>query len=419
MIFGLRRKFAFLAYNLHVAPSITIQATTTMNDNNAPAKILIVDDHQINIDLISASLSGYGYVLSSATSGHKALEIAKEQHPDLILLDMSMPVMSGQDVIVALKTDPEMEDIPVIFVSAIDDLQTKIESFKGGAVDYITKPFRQGELQARIKTHITLRRKQLEVEQLKQQELAAMRRVSQLKDDMMRMVSHDIKSPLSNILSGIRLLQTYDEPYLNANPEVVDLLDMIERASEKILQVVGEVLDTGRIQVGAELHRELTPLTTYLRQQMDELRFSAEESHVELRFTPAAEDVYVNIAPARFSHVVQNLITNAIKYTPSGGWVEITTQVLPSEILILVRDSGLGIPAGDLPYLFEKFYRVHDPEHQKRGGSGLGLAIVRTIMEQHGGTVRVESKPGKGSTFTVSLPRGVEVPEEKAQPSTS
>jgi signal transduction histidine kinase len=169
---------------------------------------------------------------------------------------------------------------------------------------------------------------------------------------------------------------------------------------------VSEVLDTDRIESAGDLQREATALTPYLQQQVDELQFSAQESHLELRFVPPPEAVEVMIAPARFSHVLQNLITNAIKYTPGGGWVEVSTQLLPTEIHIQVRDTGLGIPASDLPYLFEKFYRVQNDEHQKRTGSGLGLAIVKGIVEQHGGRVWAESKSGAGSTFTVSLPRG-------------
>jgi signal transduction histidine kinase len=312
--------------------------------------------------------------------------------------------MSGQQVLVALKGDPSLEDIPVIFVSANDELQTKMESFKGGAVDYITKPFRQGELQARIRTHITLRKKQVEIDRLKSQELAALRRISQLKDDVLYMVSHDIKSPLSTIMSGVSLLKSYDEAYLHDHPEVGEMITVVENAAAKILGVVSEVLDTDRIESVAELHRERTALTPYLREQVDELQFSAQENHLELHFVAPPEEAEVMIAPSRFSHVVQNLVTNAIKYTPEGGWVEVSVEAFPSEVHIRVRDTGLGIPASDLPYLFEKFYRVHDAEHEKRTGSGLGLAIVKTIVEQHEGRVWAESEPGQGSTFTVSLP---------------
>ncbi len=368
-------------------------------------KILIVDDHQINLDLICASLAGFGYSLDTAINGRTALEKVKTNPPDLILLDMNMPVMSGYDVMIALKADPETEDIPIIFVSAVDDLQTKVNSFKGGAVDYITKPFRQGELQARINIQISLRRKQQEIEQLKHLELSALRRVSELKDDMIRMVSHDIKSPLGNILSCARLLETYDESYLQSNPEVAELIGLIERSALKILGVVGEVLDTAPVQDAADLQREPVPLAPYLQKQVDELQFSAKENNLELRYTPPPENIKAMLAPERFSHVIHNLITNAIKYTPEGGQVDVSVQPLATEVRIQVRDTGLGIPASDLPYLFEKFYRVQNVEHQKRTGSGLGLAIVKSIVEQHGGKVSVESHPGKGSVFTISLPQ--------------
>jgi signal transduction histidine kinase len=371
-------------------------------------KILIVDDHQINLDLVCASLAGFGYTLDTAISGRIAIDKAKADHPDLILLDMNMPVMNGYDVMIALKADPETEDIPIIFVSAVDDLQTKVNSFKGGAVDYITKPFRQGELQARINIQISLRKKQHEIERLKQQELSALRRVSELKDDMIRMVSHDIKSPLGNILSCARLLATYDERYLEANPEVTELLGLIEHSAERILGVVGEVLDTAPVQDAADLQREPVSLAAYLQKQVDDLQFSAKENNLELRYTPPPDTVKAMIAPARFSHVIHNLLTNAIKYTPGGGQVEVSVQVLPLEIRIQVSDTGLGVPVSDLPYLFEKFYRVQNAEHQKRTGSGLGLAIVKSIVEQHGGRVSVESQVDKGSVFTITLPQKVE-----------
>ncbi len=374
-----------------------------MNESDTP-QILVVDDQKSNVDLIADSLSGYGYTILKATNGPTALELAKANNLDLILLDVNMPHMNGYEVIHELKANPQLQDVPVIFVSAINDLQVKIDGFKEGAVDYITKPFQQGELQARVKTQIALRKKQLEIDRLKQQEIASLHKISQLKDDMLRMVAHDIKSPLSNIIGCVRLLEMQDEDYLGANPEIHEYIGMIEHAADRILGVVKEVLETETNESNADLRREAVGLTAYLQEQVTELQFSAREAHIELHFVPPKEDTEIMIAPARFGHVLQNLMTNALKYTPTGGTVEVSAQVLPSEVQIRVRDTGLGIPEEDLPYLFDKYYRVQSAEHRKRTGSGIGLAIVKTIVDQHGGHVWAESVPGKGSTFIISLP---------------
>lgn len=370
-----------------------------------PATILVVDDHTDNITLLVDVLSIHGYSLRSASNGHDALKIARSELIDLILLDVNMPGMDGYTVCETLKADDDLESIPVIFVSVLDDPTVKMKGFSVGGVDYIQKPFQPEELFARVATHLELRRKQREVEVLQQQEIDYLKQVSQLKDQMVKMVSHDIKNPLSIIMSAVSVLQVSSADYFQQTPRAAEYVDLIRQGAEKIQALVRDILDTSHGETIPLIHRESVSLTGYLKHCVDEQQFTAQSNQIDLQFTPPDSDITVQLSAERFSQVIQNLLTNAIKYTPRGGKVELSTEIKSSEVLIRVRDTGIGIPAEDLPHLFDKFYRVQRTEHLQRSGSGLGLAIVKTLVEQHGGQVWVESQLGHGSRFTVSLPR--------------
>lgn len=368
------------------------------------ATILIVDDLPSNLELMDATLSLEGFTILKALSGSQALEMAHVKALDLILMDVNMPNMSGYETCEHLKADPRSRDIPVMFISAIDDAEVKVRGFSVGGVDYIPKPFHREELLARVVAHVELRKRQVEIEQLKQKEVAFLEEVNKLKDEMLRMVSHDIKNPLSVIMGCVEVLEKEMNQYLKEHQRSAETVVLIRRCAEEIMTLVRDLLDTTRIESQAELLAEPVLLSPYLARQVEGQQFSAREKQIELKYIPPPASLYVDLSPERFEHVLQNLLSNAIKYTPAGGKVELSTESHPGEIWIHVQDTGLGIPYEDQPRLFEKFYRVQRPEHQKQTGSGLGLAIVKTIVDQHGGQVWVDSEPGQGSTFTVSLP---------------
>ena len=363
--------------------------------------ILIVDDQPELADILAVTLGKRGYRVDCAYDGEQALQWLRTNLPDMILLDVAMPRIDGYDVCRAIKADKRLKDIPVIFVSAIQDVEVKAQAFKVGGVDYITKPYQREEILARVRTHLDLRKRQTELEQ-----------IHQLKDDVLRMVSHDLKNPLSAILNAEKLLaMTLREP-LRTNATARESLDIIERNVGKMLSLIRDLIDMARIEGNIDMHTEPVQISTYLQKHVNEFRLEAKGKNIELRLVTPPETMQVWLSPQRFGQVLSNLLSNAIKYTLDGGTVELAAGIENNEFIVAVRDNGLGIPDEALPHLFEKFYRVPTTEHLEQTGTGLGLSIVKSIVEQHNGKVYVETEYGKGTTFTIVIPCLEPVPVE-------
>ena len=374
-----------------------------MSHLESPASLLIVDDQPVNADLLTTILQNRGYATVTVYSGAEALA-AVETHPiDLVLLDVSMPVMDGYQVCAALKADVRFSAIPVIFVSAISDVRVKVEGFQVGGVDYITKPYQREELLVRVHTHLELRRHQQEIERLQQQEIIRLQEVSKLKDDLLQMVSHDLKSPLSAIKGGIAVLEMTLGTTIQSNQRANTSLDIIRRSTNRMLQLVLNVLDVARLEGRLIARYETVNLIPFLQQHIEDIKYAAQAKQLQLNFSPPTGDCQVALAPHLFTQVIDNLLANAIKYTPAGGTVELAVDVTETSVAISVIDSGIGIPTEAVPHLFEKYFRV-DADFS---GTGLGLAIVKSIVELHEGTVTVESTFGQGSRFTVTIPHSL------------
>lgn len=353
------------------------------------ADILVIDDTVENLHLLTALLSDCGYKVRPAMNGTIALRAARSLTPDLILLDIVLPDQSGYEICAALKADPALRDVPVIFISAIDDTLDKVRAFRAGGVDYITKPFQVEEVLARIETHLTIQRQQRDLQAL-----------NATKDDLVRMVSHDLKNPLTAVRGYIDLL---DRIVPSETPHVRECIAGVRQASQRMLQIISALLDLARIEAGLTLQLEATHLDQFLGQCCDELRSIAAQKGVTLHCPPSATAAWSALDRLHMYQAVSNLLSNAIKYTPAGGSVFVSTEVLGERVRIVVRDTGIGIPAAHLPRIFDRFYRVSHPQHDAQVGTGLGLAIVRGLIERHGGRVEVASREGLGSTFTIEL----------------
>jgi signal transduction histidine kinase len=374
-----------------------------MEAAHLPGTILVVDDQEASVDLLINILENRGYRTHSAFNGKDALQLVSTTPVDLILLDVSMPGMDGYEVCQHLKADDRLRDIPVLFVSAINDLRVKVEGFRVGGLDYITKPFYREELLARVNTHLDLRHKQAEIARLRQLEVARLQQTNDFKDTVLQMVSHDLKSPLTALKSGLSVLELILGEAISSNVRTINAANIIRRSTNKMIELVRDVLDLARAEGRLITQYEITSMTPYLRQRIDEAVIVAADKQIEVRFDAPPEDVQVALAPSLFSLVVENLLSNAIKYTPVGGHVTLTLRADDHDVIIRVQDDGKGIPDDAIPHLFEKFYRVDEDQ----AGTGLGLTIAKTIVDQHQGRISVQSEVGKGTCFTVALPYAV------------
>jgi signal transduction histidine kinase len=365
------------------------------------AVILIVDDVPTNLSVLMKFLQSTGYKVLVATDGMSALEQTEYTQPDVILLDVMMPGMDGFETCQHLKANPVTQAIPVIFMTALSDPIDKVRGFELGAADYITKPLHQEEVVARVNAHLTLYRQKQEIERLREQDRLRYERLSQYKDYLLNTTSHDLKNPLTSIMVSAELLRRYlEDPYL------IKRLDHIEISATYMRDLICNLLDLARLETGMGLSKEAVSLNELLMTNIVHMEMVALAKRITLVLRPLEDDVMIECDAFQVGQVLQNLISNAVKYSPEEGTVNISAQVNQSWLYVNIMDSGIGIPEADIPHLFERFYRPNTPEHRAPKGSGLGLSIVQEIVHQHGGEVSVKSQAGVGSTFTFSLPFG-------------
>ncbi len=369
-----------------------MKADATMEDHTADSgQILVVDDVQANRQIMLSMLQSRGYQVVLAESGEEALAIVREVPPDLILLDVNMPVMDGYVVCEHIKADPSTRDIPVIFVSAMGEVTDKVRGFQVGGVDYITKPFKIEEVLARVRSQITLSRQ-------RQQILA----LSRMKDQLIHTVSHDLKNPINIIMGYADMMTRPDEL---SQEDVADFAGMVLATARKMNMLVSDLLDISQLETGGvKLKIEPVCAATLIAETLDTFDMLASQKPITLTSQVDPPDLSFPADPRRLGQVLSNLVSNGIKYTPAGGQVSVSAQQEDGHIVLRVADTGLGIPPDVVPRLFEKFYRIPEEAYYAEEGTGLGLSIVQGIVEQHGGSITVESEVGQGSTFQVILP---------------
>ena len=364
-------------------------------------EIIVVDDNAMNLKFLCEMLRESGYQAKPARSGSLALKAAKLAPPDLFLLDINMPEMDGYELCSLIKQDETLANIPVIFISASGETFDKLKAFSSGGVDYVTKPFQYEEVQARIKTHLELNRQKREIEELRYQERAYFETISTTKNHVVQMASHDLKSPLA----GIRLLLSLLKRQIEDNPLAVDYIDKINRSSDRMLEIISTLLDLARLETGLALEMQRVLINQVVKEVAESFYPHANDKEIKLAIDIQQVGVTVMADSAHFRHVLENLISNAIRYTPNGGTVTVTMKAVDDMLAIIVSDTGVGISEQVLPHIFERFYQVDNNEFDiDHAGSGLGLAIAKTIIEKHYGSISVDSKPEEGSTFTVLLP---------------
>lgn len=358
--------------------------------NMAPGNILIIDDTPANLDVLTKFLTDSGHKVRPAISGEIGLKAAAKAQPDVILLDIQMPGLNGFEVCERLKADPATQRIPVIFISALDALDDKVRAFKVGGVDYITKPFQVLEVLARVESQLSIQWQRRRIEAL-----------SAFKDELIGIVSHDLKNPLSVILGYTEMMQ-FDAA--RGTPMSMETISRIQKAGLSMLSLIHDLLDNAPNEQRIPLRFAHVSLQEVVNEQVDTFALAAGAKQMVLEKQFMREHLLVNIDSRRFSQVVSNLISNAIKYSPPRRSVMVKVWREEGTAIVEVEDNGFGIPADDLPHVFEKFYRVNTVQHMAANGNGLGLPIAKMIVEQHGGTLTVASEEGVGSVFRITLP---------------
>lgn len=364
--------------------------------------ILVVDDTEDNLDLLEFALKRKPVEMLRATSGKECLAIARERQPDVILLDIQMPEMDGFETLKRLRANPETAQIPVIFLTAQRKDPGSIEAgLMMGADEYLTKPIDTDELLVRTKTLVQLKRMEAELERTKA--------------DFMAMLVHDLRSPLAGIKDVIEFIRELESGDGKLTPDHFTLLTASQESAERMLQLINNLLDISKFEAGKiTLHKEATPLSRIVGRVVKQMDFQFRQKEITLSVDVSDDLPPVSVDGGKIAQVFMNLLSNALKFSGNGGKVGIVAKEEKEQpmgggdpqtvIAVSVSDTGMGIPAEEIPNIFQRYKQASTAKRIRQKGTGLGLAICKMIVEAHGGTIKVESTVGTSTTFRFTLP---------------
>jgi len=383
-------------------------------------KIVVVDDNPENLNSIKNTLKDI-YMVYPSPSAQDMFELLEHVQPELIMLDVEMPGMNGYEAIEKLKKNEKHKEIPVIFLTSMDDTQSEMRGLQLGAVDYIRKPFVTPLLLQRIKTQLSIVEHQWEIidllevktQEVKLREMAeqAAQDASHAKTNFLSRMSHEIRSPLNAVIGMINIA--------NEEKDVASLKAYLKKAgtaARHVLSVINNILDMSKIEANKfELSNAEFDFGKTMANIVELNNVSAQEKHQEITL-----NINPNIPPSiicdelRLTQILNNLMSNAVKFTPENGKIQLSAEKLDEAngrppqageitIKIEVADNGTGISPEQQKTLFTAYNQADSAAAKNFGGTGLGLFIAKRIVELMRGTIQVESEPGKGAKFIFTI----------------
>jgi two-component system sensor histidine kinase ChiS len=383
-----------------------------------PPRILIVEDDPKNIELMEAQLHGEGYSVDSARDGEEALARLSQAVPDLVLLDIMLPKKNGFEVCKKIKSDAETRAIPVIMVTALNDMESRVKGIAAGADDFLSRPMDRSELVARVKSILRISRlnKELAQEgraaresteklQIQQRVLKSMStqlmEASHLKYEFIVNMSHALRTPLHVVIGFSEMLQ--DGLVGRLNEKQAKYVQNIHESGRELQQLIANIVDVFKLDTGTvALETTEFSLTDAIDSALEAYAASAQEKKLKVSVEVAPEVSRILADPQKLSTILDNLLSNAFKFTPAGGSVSVKADLLQDSVRVCVADSGVDLSPEDCKRVFAEFYKV--PDAAGGVGSGLGLAISKKLVFMHGGEIWAESGKGTGASFIFTLP---------------
>jgi signal transduction histidine kinase len=372
------------------------------NENLNPT-ILVVDDTQDNLDLLEFALRRKPIRMLRAASGFECLDIAREQNPDVILLDIQMPGMDGFETLKRLREDELTAKIPVILLTAQKKDPVSIEKgLQLGADLYLTKPIDTEELLVRTRMLIRIRRAEAEL--------------VRIKADFMAMLVHDMRNPILIIKSFLELLLE-DENMKFLSDDLKMIAGSALNSSSTMLNLINDILDLSKYESGnVPLQKLPQQIVNVVNNVLQQMVIQCRQKNITIKKHIAQNLPQVIIDGAKMEQALMNIVGNALKFTPAGGTITVSAGFSEDAVLedgaagpmiqIAVSDSGVGIPKEELPHVFDRYKQLSTAGLIRQKGTGLGLAICKLIIDAHEGKIKITSEVGKGTTVRILIPLG-------------
>jgi two-component system sensor histidine kinase/response regulator len=372
-----------------------------------PEVILVADDIPANVELLLDQLHSLGYDTITAVDGPSAVAAAFEQQPDLCILDVSMPAgdlgiddrSTGFEVCRRIKRDPRTSRIPVIFVTALNDTSDRIRGIEAGGDDFLTKPHNRLVLGARVRSLLKLKAATDALED----SLRKLRELEKVRDDLMKMIVHDLKTPLTSVLATLEMLSDGDFGQVSTTQKAA--IGDAEAKSEDLLALIDDILEVARIEE-ANISLTLAPMApgALLAELVHEWGHRFQQEGATASVSVADDAPVFTGDKGLVKRVFSNLIQNAVTHSSHPVHLELSARRAGQGVLFTVSDNGPGIPPEYHDLIFRKFGQVEMPRSPRTRSSGLGLTFCKLVVERHGGRIWVKSAEGKGSSFYIELP---------------
>lgn len=370
-----------------------------MEINPSEYKILIVDDVMSNVLLLKVLLTNEKFAIATASNGRQALEQVEKENPDLVLLDVMMPDMSGFEVAQHLKSNPNTADIPIIFLTALNSTADIVKGFQVGANDFISKPFNKEELIIRVTHQISL----VAAKRLILSKTEELQRTIAGRDKLYSVIAHDLRSPMGSIKMVLNML-ILNLPSEKIGAEMYELLTMANQTTEDVFSLLDNLLKWTKSQIGK---------LNVVYQDVDLVEvtdgvikiFSMVASLKKIRIREMKpEKMMVNADIDMLKTVVRNLLSNAIKFSKENSEVLVKMEEVDGMAVVSVQDHGCGISEEGQKKLLHTDTHFSTFGTNNEEGSGLGLLLCKDFVVKNGGKLWFTSKEGEGSIFSFSIP---------------
>jgi signal transduction histidine kinase len=361
-------------------------------------EMLVVDDDPRNCRLLEGYLHSEGYRVRRAEDGPTALRMAQEIPPDVVLLDVMMPGMSGYEVCRELKSSAATRHTQIMLVTALAGTNHQVEGLDTGADDWVSKPVRREEFLARVRSLLRARRLLMEVDRARSA-LAARNKELELKKTLAQTLVHDLKSPLAAVVANLDLLDR------TADSREHELTGRCKASASRMLRMILDLLDVDSLEEGRLLpRREAVDAGALVASAVVDAELVARHRNVRLETRLPDGKCFASGDPDLLRRMVDNLLANAMEHSPAGTTVTVTAGTREEGVEIQVADQGPGVPASQRENVFEKYARLELRQAGVTANRGLGLTFCRLAAEAHGGAIWIEEAPGGGALFRVLVP---------------